>query len=85
MIFDEPNFLPGGDRYITVEFGNEMNLTLNFKAQALAKLVEENKQQGFIESAPCFASMLIHYEPDKMSYEKAIVIIYIYHYYCMCF
>ena len=36
MIFDEANFSPGGDRYITVEFGNEMNLELNFMAQGLA-------------------------------------------------
>jgi urea carboxylase len=39
MIYDKPLFTPGGDRYILIEFGNEMNLTLNFMGQALAKLL----------------------------------------------
>ncbi len=72
MIYDKPRFSPGGDRYILIEFGDEMNLTLNFKAQALAKLLEDNKQLGIIESAPCFASMLIHYEPEIIGYDSAV-------------
>lgn len=72
MIYDKPRFSPGGDRYILIEFGDEMNLTLNFKAQALAKLLKDNKQPGIIESAPCFASMLIHYEPEIISYDAAV-------------
>ena len=63
MIFDEPNFSPGGDRYITVEFGNEMNLELNFMAQGLAGALRESGTKGLVESAPCFASLLVHYEP----------------------
>ena len=52
MIFEEPKFLPGGDRYITVEFGNEMNLELNFMAQGLAKALKDSDTTGLVESAP---------------------------------
>ena len=68
MIYDEPKFLAGGDRYMLIEFGNEMNLELNFMAQGLASAIEQNKTKGVIETAPCFASMLIHYDPDAIAF-----------------
>ena len=46
MIYEEPRFLPGGDRYILVEFGNEMNLQLNFLAQGLAAAIVADKTKG---------------------------------------
>ena len=69
MIYDEPKFLPGGDRYVLIEFGNEMNLELNFIAQGLAKAIEADSVKGVIETAPCFASMLVHYEPEEISFK----------------
>jgi len=69
MIYKEPKFLPGGDRYILIEFGNEMNLELNFMGQGLAGAIKENKTKGIIETAPCFASTLIHYDPDIVSFD----------------
>ncbi|WP_432470517.1 5-oxoprolinase subunit B family protein [Amphritea sp. HPY] len=69
MIYKEPKFLPGGDRYILIEFGNEMNLELNFMGQGLAAAIKENKTKGIIETAPCFASTLIHYDPDIVSFD----------------
>ena len=68
MIYDEPKFLPGGDRYMLIEFGNEMNLELNFTAQGLAGAFAREKTKGVVETAPCFASMLIHYEPEEISF-----------------
>ncbi len=68
MIYEQPRYLPGGDRYVLIEFGNEMNLELNFKAQGLATAIEEQKTKGILETAPCFASMLIHYEPKEISF-----------------
>src|SRR5215217_5653729 len=51
-----------------IEFGNEMNLELNFIAQGLATAIAEQRLTGVIETAPCFASMLIHYEPDDITF-----------------
>ncbi|MGA8753578.1 5-oxoprolinase subunit B family protein [Candidatus Deferrimicrobium sp.] len=68
MIYESPRFLPGGDRYMLIEFGDEMNLELNFTAQGLASAIEEQKTKGILETAPCFASMLIHYDPDRVNF-----------------
>ncbi|MFH2133153.1 MAG: allophanate hydrolase subunit 1 [bacterium] len=70
MIYNEPKFLPGGDRYMLIEFGDEMNLELNFMGQGLAAAVEANKTKGIVETAPCFASMLIHYDPEVIRFDN---------------
>ncbi len=68
MIYPEPRFLPAGDRFVLIEFGNEMNLELNFMAQGLATEIAEQRTNGVIETAPCFASLLVHYDPDQISF-----------------
>lgn len=68
MIYEQPRFLPGGDRYMLIEFGDEMNLELNFRGQDLARHIEEEKTKGVLETAACFASTLIHYDPDQISF-----------------
>jgi urea carboxylase len=73
MIYETPRISPGGDRYVLIEFGDEMDLSLNFKGQALAKLLEQNRQSGVLESAPCFASTLVHYEPQIIGYDDVVV------------
>lgn len=72
MIYDQPRFLPGGDCYVTVEFGNEMNLELNFLAQGVAHVLAGGEIPGIIESAPCFASLLVHYDPDEISFDSLV-------------
>jgi len=45
-----------------------MNLELNFMAQGLATAIAEQHTKGVIETAPCFASLLVHYDPDEISF-----------------
>ncbi|MGY3353580.1 urea carboxylase [Bradyrhizobium sp. GM0.4] len=72
MIYEQPKFLPAGDRYLLIEFGNEMNLDLNFMAQGLASAAAEANIKGVIETAPCFASLLVHYEPMLIGYDDVV-------------
>ena len=67
-VYEEPVFKPGGDKYMFIEFGNLMDLEINFTAQNLAKAIYDNKIKGIYETAPCFASMLIHYNPDEIKF-----------------
>ncbi len=67
-IYDAPKFLPAGDKYMLIEFGNVMNLELNFTAQNLAKAIASHKVKGVYETSPCFASMLVHYEPEEIKF-----------------
>ena len=67
-IYENPKFLPGGDKYMLIEFGNIMDLEINFKAQNLAQAIKNKKVKGVYETAPCFASMLVHYNPDEIKF-----------------
>jgi len=67
-IYDKPKFLPAGDKYMLIEFGNVMNLELNFTAQNLAKAIKDHDVKGVYETSPCFASMIVHYEPDEIKF-----------------
>jgi len=48
-IYDTPKFLPAGDKYMLIEFGNVMNLELNFTAQNLAKAIKDHKVKEFMK------------------------------------
>lgn len=69
MIYDQPRFRPGGDRFLEIEFGDELNLELNFRAQGLGKALTEHNVKGVVEIAPFFSSALVHYDPDLIGYE----------------
>jgi len=69
MIYAEAKCSPGGDRYLLIEFGDEMNLDLNFMGQGLAASLADNPITGVVETMPCFASTLVHYEPEQISYD----------------
>ena len=68
MIYPEPKCSPGGDRFMLIEFGDELTLELNFFSQSLARATAEQKIVGVVETAPCFSSLLVHYEPDDVSF-----------------
>lgn len=69
MIYAEPKCSPGGDRFMLIEFGDELTLELNFFSQGLARATAEQKIKGVVETSPCFSSLSIHYEPDEVSYD----------------
>jgi len=68
MIYDTPKCSPGGDRFMLIEFGDELTLELNFISQGLARATAEQNLKGVVETAPCFSSLLVHYEPDDISF-----------------
>lgn len=68
MVYDTPKCSPGGDRFMLIEFGDELTLELNFFSQGLARATAEQRITGVVETAPCFSSLLIHYEPDDISF-----------------
>ena len=55
MIYPQPRVLPGGDRYVLVERGDEMRLELNFVAHGLAtKIAQYHKLRSAADEAEQF-------------------------------
>lgn len=72
MIYEEPRYLLSGDRYLLIEFGDEMNMDLNFKALGLEEEIRKNRVKGVIETVPSFATLLVHYEPAVINGKNLI-------------
>ena len=60
-------FLLAGDRFVLVEVGEGMELSLNIKVIQLAKRLVDEKVEGIIETLPMFVSVLIHYDSLVLS------------------
>jgi len=73
MHHSEPRFSPAGDSFIEVELGNEMSFDLNVKVQALARAIREARIDGVMELVPELASMLVSYDPDRISYDDVVM------------
>jgi KipI family sensor histidine kinase inhibitor len=67
MIYDEPRFLPGGDKALFVEFGNEISLELNRRVRNLKLAIEKETIPGGIETVPAYRSLLVYFEPLTLS------------------
>jgi urea carboxylase len=69
MIYDEPRFFPGGDRYIEVELGDEMGFELNFRVHSLVAAIRTAAIPGIIELIPEMASLQVSYDPERIAYD----------------
>lgn len=62
------NCLPVGDSAITVEFKNEISYEINNRISVLNNKIKELNIDGIIETVPSFKSLLIYYNPMKLSF-----------------
>jgi urea carboxylase len=72
MLHALPRFLPGGDCFIEVELGDEMSFPLNVRVHALAAAIREAQINGVVELIPELASLLVSYDPDRISYADTV-------------
>jgi len=62
--------LPAGDLALIVEFGNEISVTCNNRVRQLNQSLGKNKIKGVIETVPTYRSLLVCYDPLKITYNK---------------
>ena len=72
MIYEQPRYLPGGDRNIIIELGDEMSFDLNFLVHSLTASIRREKPKGIIELVPCIATIMVSYNPTEISFETLI-------------
>lgn len=62
MSENNAKIFPLGDAALTVSFGDEISLSLNEKVLNLAAYFEANRFDGFVETAPAYASLTVFYD-----------------------
>jgi len=64
--------MPLGDQALVVEFGNVISPEVNSRVHALHDAVSKAKLWGVGECVPTYRSLLITYDPIKISYENLV-------------
>lgn len=71
-MYEKPRILICGDKGIVVEFGNEISEECNKKVVNLYQVLKREGKPGILSMIPTYRSLLIKYDPLKISYEDLI-------------
>src|SRR4029078_9171442 len=64
-----PCLLPSGDSAITVEFSRNIDDAANGRVLALDGAIAAAPVEGVTETVPTYRSLLVHYDPVRISFE----------------
>ncbi len=70
MIYDQPVFRTMGDMALNIEFGDEINIVLNFRILVLDLAIRENPPPGLVETNPQVRTLGIVYNPLATTLDK---------------
>jgi len=65
-------FLTAGDRGLMVELGDEVDLAINRRVHALARLIQAEDIAGVEELIPTYRSILVIYDPLILPYDELV-------------
>ncbi|HEU0108239.1 MAG TPA: carboxyltransferase domain-containing protein, partial [Vicinamibacteria bacterium] len=71
MSAERARVLPVGDAALTVELGRTLDPALNVRVRALDEAVRARPFPGLLESVPAYASLLVVYDPARISFADA--------------
>lgn len=66
-------YRPAGDRYLLVEYGEQvLDVNLRFRVQALLRALENLALPGILDLTPGIRSLQVHYDPHTLSREALL-------------
>ena len=66
----ELRFYPAGDSALVAEFGQSIDERINEQVHHMAKWLQGSSVPGVVEVLPTFRSLMVFYDPLKISYKK---------------
>ena len=66
----QPRILPAGDQAILIEFGAEINPTINRFVQAFTQKANQHKMAGIGDLVPSYCTLLVYYDPFSLSFSR---------------
>jgi len=63
-------FYPAGDSALVAEFGQVIDERINEQVHNMARWLQSNPVPGVVEVLPTFRSLMVFYDPLKISYKK---------------
>ena len=71
-MYDKVKFLTAGDSAIVMEFGDTIEKEINAKIATVVKNLKKKNIDGILDVLPTYRSILINYDPVKISYSEMI-------------
>lgn len=68
MVYPETRYLTAGDQSMVVEFGDEVDMTLNQRVHNMVSAIKQAKFDGIRELIPTYRSILVNYDPSIVSF-----------------
>src|SRR3972149_9057296 len=66
-----PRILAAGDQALLIEFGEEINPSVNRRVQAFTQNANQHRISGIGELVPSYCTVLIYYDPLDLSFSQA--------------
>ena len=66
----KPRIVPLGDSSLLVQFGSEIDISINQRVHALANLVDASSIPGIVETVPAYGTLLVQYDPLILSFTQ---------------
>lgn len=66
----EPRFQPAGDSAVLVSFSRQIDLEINRRVHALARIILAHPIPGIQEPVPGYATLLVHYDPATLNFQQ---------------
>ena len=67
MLYEHPKYRIMGDRALLVELGDEISPLVSKKVRELFLCLKNNRVEGVVETMPGYRSLLIVYDPLKIT------------------
>ncbi|WP_314701635.1 5-oxoprolinase subunit PxpB [Stomatobaculum longum] len=67
-----PRFLLNGDTAVSAVFGDRISEEVNQTIRAFQLLLTARKVPGIVETVPTYCSLMIHYDPDRISCDRLL-------------
>lgn len=74
-MYDKIKFLTAGDSAIVMEFGDTIEKEINARIAAVVENLKKKKIDGILDILPTYRSILINYDPVKISYGEMMDIL----------
>lgn len=74
-MYDKIKFLNAGDSALVMEFGNEIAKDINAKIATVVENLKKKKVDGILDILPTYRSILINYDPMKISHSEIVGIL----------
>jgi inhibitor of KinA len=68
----KPRYLPAGESALVVEFGDTIDPKIHDRVLALDAAIGQAKWEGVIETVPTYRSLMIHFDPRRLTAEALV-------------